>query len=162
MKEPCLANVNCLSICCFSDGHFWCAIVRIARHVDAFCWFLDLVCFCLKLVTDFPLIRCQYTLNDLAALVNKMHKDWRVLSLTDLVFNHTSKDSPWVLQHPECAYNLDNSPHLRPAYLIDRILYYFNKEVAEGKWESSGVPAEVSEECHLQVQILLINLKYET
>nr|KAG5710257.1 hypothetical protein BaRGS_008973 [Batillaria attramentaria] len=97
-----------------------------------------------------PDARVVHSMNDLASLVNKMDKEWRMLSITDLVFNHTSKDSPWVLEHPECAYNLDNSPHLRPAYVVDRILANFSKEVAQGQWESKGVPAEVNNEGHLQ------------
>ena len=97
-----------------------------------------------------------YTLDDPGALIDKMHKEWRVLSMTDLVFNHTAKDSPWLMQHPEAAFNLANSPHLRPAYIIDRILYYFSQEVGEGKWESMGVPASITEEGHLQVIVFLI------
>ena len=71
--------------------------------------------------------------------------------MTDLVFNHTSKDSPWLLEHPEVAFNMSNAPHLRPAYLVDRILYYFSQEVGNGQWESMGVPATITDEGHLQV-----------
>ena len=92
-----------------------------------------------------------YTMTDLEALIKKMHTEWRVLSMTDLVFNHTSKDSPWLLEHPEVAFNMSNAPHLRPAYLVDRILYYFSQEVGNGQWESMGVPATITDEGHLQV-----------
>ena len=95
--------------------------------------------------------RVTYTMTDLEALVKKMHTEWRVLSMTDLVFNHTAKDSPWLLEHPEVAFNLANSPHLRPAYVVDRILHYFSQEVSEGKWESMGVPATITDEGHLKV-----------
>ncbi|PVD23275.1 hypothetical protein C0Q70_16541, partial [Pomacea canaliculata] len=91
-----------------------------------------------------------YTLNDLDALVRKMENEWGVLSMTDLVFNHTSKDSPWLFQHPECSYNLENSPHLRPAYILDRILHHFSLEVAQGRWVKHGVPAEINQESQLQ------------
>lgn len=93
-----------------------------------------------------------YTLNDLDALVRKMENEWGVLSMTDLVFNHTSKDSPWLFQHPECSYNLENSPHLRPAYILDRILHHFSLEVAQGRWVKHGVPAEINQESQLQVR----------
>ncbi|XP_070195748.1 glycogen debranching enzyme-like isoform X2 [Littorina saxatilis] len=94
--------------------------------------------------------RNVYTMNDLESLIAKMHKEWRVLSITDLVLNHTSKDSPWLMEHPECAYNCNNSPHLKPAYIIDRIFHYFSQEIAKGKWESQGIPPSVTEEGHLQ------------
>ena len=95
----------------------------------------------------------RYTYSDVESLVVKMKRDWRVLSLTDLVFNHTSKDSPWVLQHPECAYNLDNASHLRPAYLLDRVLDEFSIEVGKGKWTEKGVPQTIDNECQLQVRM---------
>jgi glycogen debranching enzyme len=80
-----------------------------------------------------------------------MKEEWNMLSLTDLVFNHTANESPWLLEHPECSYNMINSPHLKPAYLVDRILWHFSLEVSEGKWDSNGVPAELKTEAQLQV-----------
>jgi glycogen debranching enzyme len=82
-----------------------------------------------------------------------MHTEWRVLSLTDLVFNHTSKDSPWLWEHPECAYNLENSPHLRPAYILDCALRQFSDEVAENKWASKGIPAKFCQCDHLEASV---------
>ncbi|RCN32381.1 glycogen debranching enzyme, partial [Ancylostoma caninum] len=49
--------------------------------------------------------------------------------------------------HPECAYNCLNSPHLRPAYVVDRVYHHFGKEVSEGKWTHRGVP-EVVDSIH--------------
>lgn len=98
-------------------------------------------------------VRKQFTLNDLEDLVKKMHTEWRVLSLTDLVFNHTSKDSPWLWEHPECAYNLENSPHLRPAYILDCALRQFSDEVAENKWASKGIPAKFCQCDHLEASV---------
>lgn len=95
----------------------------------------------------------HYTYKDVHNLVDKMAKEWKVLSLTDLVFNHTATDSPWIMEHPDCVYNLQNSPHLKPAYLIDRIFYHFNVEVADGKWKSKGIPSEITSEQHLEVHV---------
>lgn len=95
----------------------------------------------------------QYSYKDVKTLVETMKNDWRVLALTDLVFNHTSKDSPWVLEHPECAYNLENAAHLMPAYVMDRILSEFSDEVAKDKWVSKGVPSSIDDESQLQVRI---------
>ena len=75
----------------------------------------------------------------------------QLMSLSDLVYNHTDKDSPWVWQHPECTFNMVNSPHLRPAYIMDRIFEHFSLEVGRGEWESHGIPKCVHTEDHLNV-----------
>ncbi|KAL8625730.1 hypothetical protein ACOMHN_044005 [Nucella lapillus] len=97
------------------------------------------------------------TMDDLEQLVKKMHSEWRVMSLTDLVLNHTSKDSPWLLARPDFAYNMKNSPYLRPAFIVDSILRNFSEEVSQGKWEDKGVPAEVKEENQLQAMRHLLH-----
>lgn len=76
-----------------------------------------------------------------------------MLSICDIVLNHTANESPWLREHPECTYNLQNCPHLRPAYLLDLTLYKFSLEVSKGLWEFSGVPAEVNCDEHLQVSL---------
>lgn len=53
--------------------------------------------------------------------------------------------------HPECAYNCANSAHLRPAYVLDRALNQFSREIGEGKWTSEGIPADIRHDTHLSV-----------
>ena len=91
---------------------------------------------------------------DVEKLLQKMNREWHVLSMTDLVFNHSADNSPWLQEHPECGFNLENSPHLKPAYLLDRILAHFSDEVAEGKWKHRGIPAEIEDEATLNVSWL--------
>ena len=38
--------------------------------------------------------------------------------------------SEWVQQYPDCGYTLRNSPHLRPAYVLDCVLFQFSVDVA--------------------------------
>ncbi|ELU10759.1 hypothetical protein CAPTEDRAFT_167427 [Capitella teleta] len=89
------------------------------------------------------------SMEDVKKLVEKMKTEWNMLSLTDLVFNHTANESPWIQEHPECVYNVVNSPHLKPAYLLDRILWHFSEDVSHGKWGDRGVPAHLCEDHHL-------------
>ncbi|KAK7868484.1 hypothetical protein R5R35_001895 [Gryllus longicercus] len=89
----------------------------------------------------------EYT--DIEKFTDKMRREWKVASVCDIVLNHTANETDWLQDHPECSYNLINSPHLRPAYLLDALLNILTQEVSEGKWEFSGIPSEVTEEAHL-------------
>ena len=82
-------------------------------------------------------------------IIKDLHKDWGLLAMVDVVWNHTSFDTPWLLQHPEAGYNLVNSPHLRPAYALDVALFNFSREIADGKWINQGISPEINEEGHV-------------
>ncbi|KNE73199.1 glycogen debranching enzyme [Allomyces macrogynus ATCC 38327] len=56
-----------------------------------------------------------------------------LLAMTDVVWNHTACNSPWLRAHPESGYNLVNSPHLYPAYLLDDALQNYSYRVATGQ-----------------------------
>ena len=40
----------------------------------------------------------------------------------DIVINHCSVDSKWVIESPKSTYNLQNTPQLNLAYLVDKSL----------------------------------------
>ncbi len=77
------------------------------------------------------------------SLVKGLHKEWGLLGLVDVVWNHTSFDTPWLKQHPEAGYNMTNSPHLRPAYALDAALRKFSSEIADGQWTQRGIRPEI-------------------
>lgn len=81
----------------------------------------------------------------------------QILSICDIVLNHTANESPFLVSHPECTYNCINSLHLRPAYILDATLFELTIEVAAGKWEFKGIPTIVDTEDHLNVSCKLFH-----
>nr|pir 4-alpha-glucanotransferase (EC 2.4.1.25) / amylo-1, 6-glucosidase (EC 3.2.1.33) - pig (fragments) [Sus scrofa domesticus] len=72
-------------------------------------------------------------------------KEWNMLCITDVVYNHTAANSRWLHEHPECAYNLVNSPH-------HKALWHLSCDVAEGR----GVPALIENDHHMNSIRLII------
>ncbi|XP_019697923.1 glycogen debranching enzyme [Harpegnathos saltator] len=89
------------------------------------------------------------TYHDIERFVNMMRTEWKMLSICDIVLNHTANESPFLVSHPECTYNCVNSPHLRPAYILDAALFELSIQVASGDWEFKGIPAVIETEDHL-------------
>ncbi|CAK1552429.1 unnamed protein product [Leptosia nina] len=89
------------------------------------------------------------TFADLEKLISKMHNDWKMLGICDVVLNHTANETPWLADHPEATYNCAECPHLRPAALLDAALARFSARVGTGLL-APAIPAEVC--THEQVQ----------
>lgn len=68
----------------------------------------------------------------LSAMLNKVWNDFGIISVTDIVWNHTACNSEWLQVHPEAGYNLKNSGHLRSAYELDEKLMVFSEGLANG------------------------------
>lgn len=62
-------------------------------------------------------------------------------------------NSRWIQDHPESAYNLVNSPHLKPAWVLDRALWHLSCDVAAGRYRDRGVPALIENEHHMHVSM---------
>ncbi|KAI1796664.1 glycoside hydrolase family 13 protein [Ganoderma leucocontextum] len=77
----------------------------------------------------------------LEEILKVAREEYGLLSLTDVVLNHTANDSPWLLEHPEAGYSPSNTPHLTPALELDTALLEFS-----GELESRGLPTVVSSE----------------
>ncbi|XP_030351609.1 glycogen debranching enzyme isoform X3 [Strigops habroptila] len=91
----------------------------------------------------------QCTWSDIGALVEKLKTEWNMLCVTDVVYNHTATNSEWLRMHPECGYNLVNSPHLKPAWVLDRALWHLTCMVADGKCTAKGIPPLIENDHHL-------------
>ncbi|PHH81883.1 hypothetical protein CDD82_7639 [Ophiocordyceps australis] len=65
---------------------------------------------------------------DVRDLVDSMEQKHSLLSLTDVVLNHTANNSKWLQEHPEAGYNLSTAPWLESAYELDtKLLELSNK-----------------------------------
>jgi len=88
----------------------------------------------------------------------------QMLSICDIVLNHTANETSFLISHPECTYNCINYPHLRPAYILDATFFELTVQVAAGEWEFKGIPAIVETEDHLNVDcrlfFILVNVKH--
>ncbi|CAI2172544.1 650_t:CDS:10 [Funneliformis geosporum] len=62
--------------------------------------------------------------------IKRIEQEYGILSVTDVVWNHTACNSNWLEEHPEAGYNLINSPHLTPAYELDASLLEFSSKLA--------------------------------
>jgi glycogen debranching enzyme len=75
---------------------------------------------------------------DVQKMVESLEKNHSLLSLTDIVLNHTANNSQWLQEHPEAGYNLTTAPWLESAYLLDTKLLELGS-----KLEQLGLPTEV-------------------
>ncbi|OAQ87553.1 glycogen debranching enzyme [Purpureocillium lilacinum] len=72
---------------------------------------------------------------DVKKLVESMEQDHSLLSLTDIVLNHTANNTKWLQEHPEAGYNLTTAPWLESAYELDTKLLELST-----KLKSLGLP----------------------
>lgn len=69
-----------------------------------------------------------------------------LLSLTDVVWNHTADNSDWLREHPESGYNAETAPHLIPAIELDAKLLEFSLNL-----ESLGLPTRIESNSQLDI-----------
>ena len=53
-----------------------------------------------------------------------------MLSIVDIVLNHTAHNSPWIADHPESCYSTADCQHLWSAWLLDKALRDFSNAFA--------------------------------
>lgn len=74
----------------------------------------------------------------LKAVLKDMKTKHGILSMSDVVWNHTSHNSEWLNDHPDAAYNPANSPHLLPADELEKALFELNSSLPD-----HGIPDEL-------------------
>ncbi|KAK6068686.1 glycogen debranching enzyme [Seiridium cupressi] len=76
---------------------------------------------------------------DVQKMVASLEQNHGLLSLTDIVLNHTADNTKWLQEHPEAGYNLTTAPWLESAYILDTKLLEFGF-----KLEELGYPKDFS------------------
>ena len=77
--------------------------------------------------------------DDLANLVHRMEDQYSLLSMTDIVLNHTANNSIWLEEHPDSGYNLTTAPWLEAPYQLDTKLLEYSE-----KLQSLGLPTNIN------------------
>jgi len=67
---------------------------------------------------------------DIIDMVSEMENQYGLLSLTDVVWNHTAHNSKWLEEHPEAGYSVNTAPHLESANDLDLALLEFSNNMA--------------------------------
>ncbi|QRV74089.1 4-alpha-glucanotransferase [Ceratobasidium sp. AG-Ba] len=62
-------------------------------------------------------------------------EQYGLMSLTDVVLNHTANNSDWLQDHPEAGFSPYNCPHLTPALELDDCIIEFSTDL-----KSRGLP----------------------
>ena len=78
---------------------------------------------------------------DIQELVNSLESNHSLLSLTDIVLNHTANSTKWLEEHPDAGYNLTTAPWLESACLLDTKLLELGYRL-----EELGLPAVLKSE----------------
>lgn len=74
---------------------------------------------------------------DISDMVLRMEKEFGLLALTDVVWNHTANNSKWLENHPEAGYNIETAPWLEAALELDNALLRYGEQL-----EILGLPSE--------------------
>ena len=91
-------------------------------------------------------------LNQFKNAIDIGRNKYGINSIVDIVLNHAADNSEWLSEHPECGYNLVNTPWLNCAYELDKILVDFSDKFSECKTRFKFQPyvhneAELNEIC---------------
>lgn len=82
---------------------------------------------------------------DVSDMIKKMENEYELLSLTDVVLNHTANNSDWLCDHPEAGYNIVDCPWLESALEVDNALLEYSDKLAE-----LGMPTELKSAADLE------------
>jgi glycogen debranching enzyme len=80
--------------------------------------------------------------------LKKARDQYGLMSLTDVVLNHTADTSEWLQEHPEAGYSPFNTPHLAPALEIDDAMIEFS-----GSLKANDLPTTITSQGDIDMLI---------
>jgi glycogen debranching enzyme len=69
--------------------------------------------------------------DDVNKMIKTLENDFGILSMTDIVYNHTANNSDWLRDHPDAGYNQETAPHLISAMELDSLLLHFSANMKQ-------------------------------
>ncbi|KAH9506703.1 hypothetical protein DERF_011421 [Dermatophagoides farinae] len=100
------------------------------------------------------------TIDNVSKCIEWLRQEHGVISIIDIVLNHTANESHWLQQHPDSAYNCRNSPWLRPAFLLDRMLYNVTLDIEHGCWIDRAITSDIHSLDQLEIIRNIIHEHY--
>ncbi|EAZ63299.2 glycogen debranching enzyme [Scheffersomyces stipitis CBS 6054] len=82
------------------------------------------------------------------SVIKKLLANHGLLSLTDVVWNHTADNSEWLREYPDSGYNAETAPHLTAAIELDASLLEFSRNL-----KSLSLPTEINNEHDLHLVV---------
>lgn len=83
-------------------------------------------------------------------VVAKIEDELGIVFMSDVVLNHINTNSQVLVKNPDLAYNVVNSPHLKPALFVDDLILQLSNDIVSGKTEINPK----SPDCNLMSKIL--------
>ncbi len=111
---------------------------------------------------DDPSMPSEERLDLLRNVITEIREKHNLLCFADIVLNHTAVNSEWLMEHPESAYNLHNSPHLRVAWEFDKFLIAFSEAYAQRKVPECPYAPYVANETDLQALLAALSARIRT
>ena len=69
-------------------------------------------------------------IRELRKAMDGIRNELGMVGIIDIVLNHTASNSDWIKEHPESGFNLENTPRLWPAWLLDKELTDISEELS--------------------------------
>lgn len=97
-----------------------------------------------------PKISPEEKKTKMISVLKKLENDNQMFLITDVVWNHTARNSPWLSEHPEATYNLENSPYLLPSFIVDDALQKFSEGIINGDFLSDSITPNITTEADIK------------